>query len=157
MIRLEIPGHETIKVDHVTFDYNGTLAVDGVLVLGVKEKIMELTKRDVNVFILTADTFGTVRSQCEDLPVKIEVFSKDNIAQKKKNFVEKIGKETTIAVGNGRNDLEMFEKSVLSIVVMGKEGCCVKSIMAADIVVNTPIDALDLLLNNDRIIATLRT
>lgn len=157
MIVLEIPGHETITVDQVTFDYNGTLAVDGVLVLGVKEKIMELTKRDVNVFILTADTFGTVRSQCEDLPVIIEVFSKDNIAQKKKNFVEKIGKETTIAVGNGRNDLEMFEKSVLSIVVMGKEGCCAKSIMAADIVVNTPIDALDLLLNNDRIIATLRT
>ena len=29
MINLEIPGHETITVEHVTFDYNGTLAVDG--------------------------------------------------------------------------------------------------------------------------------
>lgn len=157
MIQLEIPGYQTIAVKHITFDYNGTLAVDGILAEGVKEKLIDLSKRDVELYIITADTFGTVQKQCEGLPVKIEVFAKDNIAAKKQNFVEKLGKETNIAVGNGRNDLDMFEKSVLAIVVMGKEGCCAKSLMAADIVVNNPLDALDLLLKNDRIVATLRT
>lgn len=157
MIVLEIPGYPTIRIEHVTFDYNGTLAVDGFLIDGLKEKIVALSKRNVDVYILTADTFGLVKEQCEDLPVNIEIFSKDNISEKKKKFVEKIGPETNIAIGNGKNDREMFEKSKISIVVMGKEGCCVTSMLAADIVVNTPMDALDLLLNNGRMVATLRT
>ncbi len=157
MISLEIPGHEPITVEHVTFDYNGTLAVDGYLVEGLKERLVALAERGVDVHILTADTFGLVRKQCEDLPVTIDIFSKDNISKKKKAFVEKIGGMTNIAIGNGNNDREMFAESLLSIVVMGTEGCCVKSLLAADIVVNSPLDALDLLLNTDRMVATLRT
>nr|WP_320025712.1 ATPase P [uncultured Acetobacterium sp.] len=157
MINLEIPGHEPIVVEHVTFDYNGTLAVDGYLVDGLRERLVALAKRGVAVHILTADTFGLVREQCGELPLTIEIFSKDNISQKKRAFVEKIGGATNLAIGNGNNDREMFAESRLSIVVMGKEGCCVKSLLAADIVVNSPLDALDLLLNTDRIVATLRT
>lgn len=157
MLIIDIPGYETIKVKNVVFDFNGTLAVDGILVDGVKEKIAELSNRGLNIFILTADTFGTVAEQCRHLPVEIEVFSKENVSKNKKRFVEKIESEITIAIGNGRNDLAMFEKSILSIVVVGKEGCCAKSMMVADIIVNNPIDALDLLLKNDRIVATLRT
>jgi soluble P-type ATPase len=157
MINLEIPGHEPIVVEHVTFDYNGTLAVDGYLVDGLKERLVALAGQGVDVYILTADTFGLVREQCGHLPVTIEIFSKDNIAKKKKAFVEALGRATNVAIGNGNNDREMFEISRLSIVVMGKEGCCVQSLLAADIVVNSPLDALDLLLNTDRIVATLRT
>lgn len=156
MINLEIPGHEPIIVEHVTFDYNGTLAVDGYLVDGLKERLRVLSER-VAVHILTADTFGRVREQCGELPLTIEIFAKDNISAKKKAFVKKIGGETTIAIGNGNNDREMFTESRLSIAVIGKEGCCVKSLLAADIVVNSPLDALDLLLSNDRLVATLRT
>jgi len=157
MLIIDIPGYETIKVKNVVFDFNGTLAVDGILVDGVKEKMEELSNRGINIFILTADTFGTVSDQCRHLPVEIEIFSKENVSGSKKRFVEKIGPETTITVGNGRNDLAMFEESILSIVVIGKEGCCTKSIRVADIMVNNPIDALELLLKNDRICATLRT
>ncbi|MEL7660006.1 ATPase P [Acetobacterium wieringae] len=156
MINLEIPGHETMVVEHVTFDYNGTLAVDGYLVAGLKERLVALAKL-VEVHILTADTFGLVREQCGDLPVTIEIFTRDNIAQKKKAFVEVLGGATNVAIGNGNNDREMFAVSQLAIVVMGEEGCCVKSLLAADIAVNSPLDALDLLLNKDRIVATLRT
>lgn len=157
MINLKIPGHEPITVENVTFDYNGTLAVDGYLVDGLRERLVALAERGVAVYILTADTFGLVQDQCGDLPLTIEIFSKDNISQKKKAFVEKIGGTTNLAIGNGNNDREMFAESRLSIVVMGKEGCCVKSLLAADIVVNSPLDALDLLLNTDRMVATLRT
>ena len=156
MINLDIPGHEAITVAHVTFDYNGTLAVDGYLVAGLKERLVALAKL-VEVHILTADTFGLVREQCGDLPVTIEIFSKDNISQKKKAFVEALGGATNIAIGNGNNDREMFAESRLAIVVMGTEGCCVPSLLAADIVVSSPLDALDLLLNTDRLVATLRT
>jgi len=156
MINLEIPGHEPITVAHVTFDYNGTLAVDGYLVAGLKERLVALAKL-VAVHILTADTFGLVREQCQDLPLTIEIFSKDNISKKKKAFVEKIGGATNIAIGNGNNDREMFAESRLAIVVMGTEGCCVQSLLAADIVVNSPLDAVDLLLNTERMVATLRT
>lgn len=157
MINLEIPGHEPIVVEHVTFDYNGTLAVDGYLVDGLQERLVALAERGVAVHILTADTFGLVREQCGQLPLTIEIFSKDNISQKKKAFVEKLGGTTNLAIGNGNNDREMFAESRLSIVVMGQEGCCAQSLLAADIVVNSPLDALDLLLNTDRIVATLRT
>ena len=156
MINLEIPGHETITVEHVTFDYNGTLAVDGYLVAGLKEGLVALAKL-VEVHILTADTFGLVREQCGDLPVTIEIFARDNIAKKKQAFVETLGGATNIAIGNGNNDREMFAESRLAIVVMGTEGCCVQSLLAADIVVNSPLDALDLLLHPDRLVATLRT
>ena len=156
MINLEIPGHETITVEHVTFDYNGTLAVDGYLVAGLKERLVALAKL-VEVHILTADTFGLVREQCGDLPVTIEIFARDNISQKKKAFVEVLGGATNIVIGNGNNDQEMFAESRLAIVVMGTEGCCVQSLLAADIVVNSPLDALDLLLHPDRLVATLRT
>ena len=68
-----------------------------------------------------------------------------------------LGGATNIAIGNGNNDREMFAESRLAIVVMGTEGCCVQSLLAADIVVNSPLDALDLLLHPDRLVATLRT
>lgn len=154
---LEIPGYEPITVAHVTFDYNGTLAVDGYLVEGLKERLVALAERGVDVYILTADTFGLVRAQCGELPLTIEIFAKDNIAKKKKAFVEKIDGATNVAIGNGNNDREMFLESRLSIIVIGKEGCCVSSLLAADIAVASPLDALDLLLNTDRVVATLRT
>lgn len=157
MMLLNIPGHDLIKVKNVVFDFNGTLAANGVLVPGLSEKMNALSQNGVDLYILTADTFGTVRNQCQHLPAEIEIFNKDNISRNKEIFVEKLGSINTITVGNGRNDISMFEKSVLSICVMGKEGCCTKSMMVSDIVVNNPIDALDLLLNNDRIVATLRT
>lgn len=63
----------------------------------------------------------------------------------------------TVAIDNGRNDLEMFKSCILSIAVIGTEGCFAKAIFEADIVVNNVIDAIDLLLKNNRINATLRT
>lgn len=157
MLLLNIPGNELIKVKNVVFDFNGTLAVDGALVTGLHKKIEALSQKGVDIYILTADTFGTTRNQCQHLPVEIEIFSKDNVARNKEIFVEKLGPENTITVGNGRNDFLMFEISILSICVIGKEGCCTKSMMASDIIVNNPMEALDLLLNNDRIVATMRT
>ena len=53
--------------------------------------------------------------------------------------------------------MEMFKNSIISIAVIGKEGCFSKALIEVDIVVNNVIDAIDLLLKNNRIKATLRT
>ena len=74
----------------------------------------------------------------------------------KKEFVQKLGWESTVCIGNGVNDAGMFEVSALSIIIMGEEGCAVKALTKADIVVKNSEDALNLLLNPKRITATLR-
>ncbi|AKA70398.1 HAD family hydrolase [Clostridium scatologenes] len=157
MIMVDVPGYKSIKVKNVVFDFNGTMAEDGIMIEEIRGKIKELSNKDVNIFILTSDTYGTVVKQSKDLPVTVEVFNKENSSEDKKRVVEKLGCEITAAIGNGRNDIEMFKKSTLSIAIIGKEGCFSKAIFEADIVVNNPVDAIDLLLKHNRIKATLRT
>lgn len=157
MIMVDVPGYKSIKVKNVVFDFNGTMAEDGIMIEEIRRKIKELSNKDVNIFILTADTYGTVVKQSKDLPVTVEVFNKENSSEDKKRVVEKLGCDITAAIGNGRNDIEMFKKSTLSIAIIGKEGCFSKAIFEADIIVNNPVDAIDLLLKHNRIKATLRT
>ena len=38
MIIIEIPGREPLRIDHVVLDYNGTVAVDGLLLKGAGER-----------------------------------------------------------------------------------------------------------------------
>jgi soluble P-type ATPase len=50
----------------------------------------------------------------------------------------------------------MFEVSALPIVIIGDEGCSSKTLLKADIVVKNVEDALSLIINPKRIVATLR-
>lgn len=157
MIMVNIPGYKSIKIENVVFDFNGTIAEDGILLNEVKEKIKELKNKEINIFIVTSDTYGTVIEQCNNLPVKVQIFNKENASQDKKKIVEKLGRDITAAIGNGRNDVEMFKNSIMSVAVIGREGCFAKAAFEADIIVNNPIDAIDLLIKHSRIKATLRT
>lgn len=157
MINVKIPGYKDIEIKNVVFDYNGTIAEDGVIPNEVREKIKELSKKEVNIFVVTADTYGTVAKECIGLPVKVEIFDKENASEDKKNIVKNLGEENTVTIGNGRNDAEMFKSSVVSIAIIGREGCFSKVLLEADIVVNDIVDAIDLLIKRDRMKATLRT
>jgi len=157
MILISIPGYKNIEVKNVVFDFNGTIAEDGTLIQGIEKKIKELSDRNVNVIILTADTLGTVREQCKGLPVIIGTFDNANVSQRKKEFIKKLGFDVTVTIGNGRNNVEMFKSSIMSIAVIGKEGCFSKALFEADIIVREAIDAIDFLLKDNRIKATLRT
>ena len=64
MIKIEIPGRETIEIEHVVLDYNGTIALDGQLIAGAARRIRELSRSCARIYVLTADTYGTVRAQC---------------------------------------------------------------------------------------------
>ena len=64
--------------------------------------------------------------------------------------------EATVAVGNGNNDQLMLKESGLGIAVLQGEGMSRAAMENADIIVKDISDAFDLLLNPQRLIATLR-
>ncbi|MCQ2554279.1 MAG: ATPase P [Clostridia bacterium] len=155
MLRFEIPGRETIEVSHLVLDYNGTVAKDGTLIPGIKERIDTL-KKDLEVHVLTADTYGTVREECESLGVSVETFPREGAAECKLEIVKNL-KGGAVTVGNGFNDILMSDEADLSIAVVGDEGMCSKLILHTDVLVNSILDALDLLIKPGRLKATLRS
>ncbi|WP_242967794.1 HAD family hydrolase [Tepidibacter mesophilus] len=155
-MEINIPGRGIIKIKNLLLDYNGTIACDGKVIPSVKEKIEVIDSQGIKVYIVTADTHGTVANQCFNMPVQIQIFDNSNAAENKREIVEKLGAENCICIGNGFNDRQMFEACKISIIVMGVEGCSAKSLMKADIVCKSIEDAFDLILKPSRIIATLR-
>ena len=87
----------------------------------------------------------------------MKVLSSSNGALEKEQFVESLGTEKVVAVGNGVNDSLMLKKAALGIIVIGEEGAASLALNNADIIVKDIHDALDLLLNKTRIKATLRS
>lgn len=156
MIKIILPGREkTVEIRHLLLDLNGTLSVDGVLINGVKERI-ELLKKHLAIYLLTADTLGKGREISEELGIEMLVVGPENGAEDKQAVLHKLGARITAAIGNGYNDVLMLKEASLSIAVIGSEGCCSEAFLNADIVVHNVLDALDLFLQPLRIIATLR-
>lgn len=155
-ISIVIPFAEELDIQHIVFDMNGTLAVDGEIPASIKEKLSLLAQK-ANLYLITADTFGTAAEQVKKIPIKL--LKLDNAimgGQQKVNFVKELGAEHCVAIGNGTNDHSMVAEAKMGIVVIGKEGASAQAISNADIIVNSGEDAIDLLLHPKRIIATLR-
>ena len=79
-----------------------------------------------------------------------------NTSRQKLELVRKLGAGSTIAIGNGANDAEMLKGAAIWIAVIGREGASAKALQAADVVVKDIGDALNCLLNPQRLVATLR-
>jgi P-type E1-E2 ATPase len=154
MISLQIPGFATLELRYLVSDYNGTLAVDGLLLPGVAERLTKIADR-LEVHVITADTFGLARAQIAGLPVTLTVTPLEDQAQTKLDFVQKLGAASTVAIGNGRNDRKMLAEAAVGIALVQREGGAAASIAAADIVSASIHDALDLLENPKRMVATL--
>lgn len=153
MIELDIPGRGTLQLAHAVFDVNGTLAFDGTLLPGVVERITALRER-LTVHMLTADTYSSQADIDAALGLRATVITRG--AAEKAAYVLTLGADQVVALGNGANDRSMMQAAVLSIAVLGREGLATSALTAADIVVPTINDALDLLLNPRRLVATLR-
>lgn len=155
MIELSIPGHAILKIEYLVCDVNGTLAVDGILLPGMISAIKTIKDR-VKVYLITANTHGKQDSISTDLDVESIIINKGQEAKQKGEFVEKLGKEKVIAIGQGLNDAEMLKKAAIGICVLSEEGTSTKSINAADIVVKDGLQAIKLVQNPMRMVATLR-
>jgi len=155
MIEIEIPGEKKLILKYLVSDFTGTLSVDGILVPGVIEKLNQLSKF-LEIYILTADTFGKAKEALKEAKVKIHILESGNEDLQKENFVKTLGSEHVIALGNGKNDRLMVKTARIGIAVILNEGCAVETLLNSDIVVKSPLDALDLILNPKRLIAILR-
>jgi soluble P-type ATPase len=155
MIELEIPGFGPLRLSHIVSDYNGALAVDGALIPGVEERL-NIIAGFLEVHVVTADTFGIARRELRGVNCVLHILEGDGHDRQKENYVEKIGSESVVALGNGRNDRLMLAAARIGIAVTEKEGCAISALTAADIHVQSALDGLDLLLNPKRLKATLR-
>lgn len=155
MISISIPGGTPLNLHHLVLDYNGTIAEDGELLEEAAGRIINLAEL-LDIYIVTADTHGTVAGKVDGLPTKLFIIGEQEQDLAKKKFVEELGSDTTSAIGNGRNDSLMLRQAALGIGVIQAEGASTAILGAADIVCTRISDALDLLLYPDRLRATLR-
>ena len=153
---IEIPGREPLNIKNIVLDYNGTLADSGIIPQNVKNKLQELANI-YTLYILTADTYGNVAAECEDLPISLKTFTKEDVSLCKKQVVESLIPSSCACIGNGFNDIEMFKIAGLSVGIIGPEGACAAIVPAVDILANNIDNALDLFLNTKKISATLRS
>lgn len=155
MLEVKIPGGEEFQLEYLVTDFNGTMAVDGDLIPGVKERLERLAK-DLKIYVITADTFGKVKEVLKDTPCEITIIPEGNQDTAKLEFVKGLGEDRVVAFGNGRNDALMLEAAALGVAVLLNEGVARETLFAANILVSNILDALDLLLNPLRLKATLR-
>ena len=156
MISVNIPDYGDLEISHLVLDYNGTIACDGQLITDVKDLLVKLSNQ-LQIHILTADTFGNVREGIDGIPCKLEILPKVNQSQKKLDYVSELGIIDTICIGNGRNDRLMLDEAAVGILVIQKEGAAVESLQAADVICTNILDALELLVHPKRLTATLRS
>lgn len=154
-MHIEIPGYKTLDLNYLLLDYNGTIAVDGHISPTVKERIKKIAKY-LEIFVLTADTHGTAAAECEGLPVTLKTFPTDDAMHSKLEILSSLNPEKCCAIGNGRNDVLMCSEAALAVCILGEEGCYGKLMEHTDITVKSIEDALELLLKEKRLIATLR-
>ena len=156
MIAIDIPGFGKLELEHLVLDFNGTLALDGRLLPGVAEALSALAG-SIHIHIVTADTFGLAKAQLAGLPVALTVLPVEEQAAAKRQFVSALGAGKVVAIGNGRNDREMLGAAAVGIALVQREGGAAETVASADLVSTSILDALELLQNPKRLVATLRS
>jgi soluble P-type ATPase len=152
---IEIPNFNTLDIRHIVCDYNGTIAKDGIVLPNIKTRFKQL-EESYTIHVITADTFGSVKKQLEDTSVTVKVLESDDHTQEKSDYVRSLGASHCVAIGNGNNDKAMLTVAELGIAVMGTEGCAKDALLSADILFGNIEEALEILMHEKRIVATLR-
>ena len=155
MLNIEIPGYPTLRLRHLVLDYNGTLACDGALIAGVRERLASLAP-DLCIHVLTADTFGGAAGELEGVECRLSVLGAGGQDRGKLGYVQSLGPRGCACIGNGRNDRLMLRAAGLGVAVVQEEGATVETLAAADVVCPNILSALDLLTHPLRLAATLR-
>jgi P-type E1-E2 ATPase len=150
-LRYAIPGRP-LEIAHLLLDVNGTVTDRGRLIEGVGERLARM-RSEVAIQLVSADTFGTLAETAALLG--LEARPTEN-GEEKRGLVEELGPARCAAVGNGLNDVPMLEAAALAIAIVGPDGASAHAVAAADIVCASIVQALDLLLDERALIATLR-
>ena len=156
MLEIAIPGHRTLRLEHLVLDYNGTLACDGELLGGIRERLHTLASA-LRIHVLTADTFGKAGAQLAGVACDLSILPREDQDRRKLEYIQRLGPDTTVCVGNGRNDRLMLQQAGLGIAVVQAEGAAVQTLLAAEVLSPDILTALDLLTHPLRLVATLRS
>ncbi len=152
MIRIDIPQRGIIELHHAVFDVNGTLAVDGIPIPGVGDRLQVLAEH-LSLHALTAGTHGNIAELERTLGFPLHMIA---TGEEKLRYVERLGPAGVIAFGNGRNDVAMLHLAAIGIAILAGEGVAIEALQAADVLAPGPVEAIDLVLKPKRLIATLR-
>jgi P-type E1-E2 ATPase len=156
MLDIAIPGWRTLRLEQLLLDVNGTLTRDGALLPGVAPRVAAL-RSTLAVRLLSADTFGRLEAVAAELGVRGQRLAPgEPEAEQKARVVRELGAAEVVAIGNGANDAAMLAEAAVGIAVLGPEGLAGGALAAADVLTASIEDALELLLNPKRLIATLR-
>jgi len=155
LITITIPGRGQLRLDHLVLDLNGTIALDGNIIEGIMERL-DLLRELLKIIIVTADTRGKAHELESRFNLQVCRVDRGDEQDQKLKLIHKLGKETTISIGNGSNDALMLKESVLGICVIGPEGAAAEALASCDVVTCDINAAIDLLLNPERLIATMR-
>ncbi|KKU52860.1 MAG: hypothetical protein A3H69_02085 [Candidatus Sungbacteria bacterium RIFCSPLOWO2_02_FULL_47_9] len=152
-MKLLIPNSETIELKTLILDLNGTLTLQGRIIEGVGERLAKIREKGLRIFLLSGDTRGNAKEVADELNIELV---KASTGEEKRTVALELDPTTCAAVGNGLIDAALFHVVKLSIAVMQAEGVHTKSLMEADIVVPSILNALDILIDENSLIATLR-
>jgi P-type E1-E2 ATPase len=155
MIELSIPGRGIIQLEHLVSDVNGTLAVDGQLADGLGRILSSLRDR-LEIHLLTADTHGRQDMIDNQLNLQAIRIQPGRESQQKANYVQQLGAENVIAIGQGANDADMLKSAAIGVCLLSVEGTAVETLLSADLVVPDIYTALALLEKPLRLVASLR-
>lgn len=151
-MRFNIPGRDPFDIETLILDLNGTIAIDGKLIDGVKERIDAL-RESLHILLFSGDTQGTATEIAKTLQIELRL-TPDAAAKAAEAKV--LHPQTVATIGNGRIDLELFKTVRLRILTIQAEGADPQTLLASDIVTTSILDALDLFLKPKRLVATMR-
>jgi soluble P-type ATPase len=158
-MQIDMPCGVFYDLFNMILDLNGTITVDGGFVDGIVDRLKEVSEI-MDVYVLTADTGQTLDRLAdqlvEDCGIKIHRLESGRGDIQKLAFLEKLGRDKTVAIGNGCNDALMLREAKLGLCIIGTEGASIDALMASDAVFFNICDAIDIFLKPKRMIATLR-
>lgn len=156
MIEIEIPGFGALQLAHLVLDYNGTLAMNGDLIEGVKSRLSELAGR-LDLHVVTADTFGKAAQALDGMDCRLLILPPENQAAAKADYVRQLGERATVAMGSGGRTFLSQYCNTQYCLFKHQPVVAAVAIMAADVVVRDAFSALELLRNPRWLVATLRS
>jgi soluble P-type ATPase len=158
-VLVEIPGFGRLDLRVLVSDFTGTLSRGGKITRETARRLAHLGEC-LDIHILTADTFGTVERELGALPVALHLLEPGFQDERKAEFVQALGAEHAAAFGNGNNDRLLLrtvrDAGGLAVAVDNGEGCAVETLQSAQVFIAGAENALDLLIETDRVKATLR-
>jgi len=149
----KVPHGETLEINTIVLDLNGTLSINGIIPPGVKERIQRLRDDGFKIILFTGNQRENADKLCGSLDIEYKVTP---TGTEKESEMLKLDTTKCAAIGNARIDIGTFKHAKLSILTLQAEGIHTKTLDYVDIIVPSIIDALDLFLNKDSLCSTLK-